>query len=79
MFLILIKIYKDSDYSNLKCIISGVDNKRYCVRERSKLVLAANLLAKITTKMQKLVNFLIKKYPEHDNIKRLEGLTDFFS
>mgnify|MGYP001365428146 CR=1 FL=1 len=71
MFLILIKIYKDSDYSNLKCIISGVDNKRYCVRERSKLVLAANLLAKITTKMQKLVNFLIKKYPEHDNIKRL--------
>ena len=37
--IICIKIYRESDTFNLKCIISDVDGNTYCVRERSKLTL----------------------------------------
>ena len=67
----LIKIYFDTDMFHLKCIISDVDGNKYCVRERSKLKLAANLLAKTTEKLKKLVAHMKKKYPKRDNVKRL--------
>ena len=38
------RIYRDSDLFHLKCIISNVDGNTYCVRERSKLELAADKL-----------------------------------
>ena len=57
---------------NLKCIISGVDGKKYCVRERSKLELAADRLATVNTKMSKLVEHCFKTYPDRENIKRLK-------
>jgi hypothetical protein len=33
---VCLKIYYDSDAFQLKCIISSVDGKKYCVREREK-------------------------------------------
>ena len=69
--IIILKIYKDSDLFQLKCIISDVDNNTYCVRERPKLELVADLLANTTVKLKKLVSHLKEKYPERDNIKRL--------
>ena len=66
-----LKIYLESDAFNLKCIISDVDGKQYCVRERAKLQLAADLLAKTSQKMTKLVKIMSKKYNERENIKRL--------
>ena len=74
MFLTLvmsIKIYRESDYFNLKCIISDVDGRTYCVRERSKLELAADKLAKTTNHMELLVKHCGEKYPVRENIKRL--------
>ena len=55
----------------LKCIISDVDGESYCVRETAKLTLVADLLAKTTQNMKKLVKYLGEKYPERENIKRL--------
>lgn len=72
ILVVAIKIYLDSDYFNLKCIISDVDGKRYCVRERSKLELAADRLAVTTGNMKKLVQHCYSKYPERNNIKRLK-------
>jgi hypothetical protein len=69
---ICIKIYQESDTFNLKCIISGVDGKKYCVRERNKLELAADRLATVNEKMNKLVEHCHKKYPNRENIKRLK-------
>ena len=66
------KIYQESDVFNLKCIISGVDGKKYCVRERHKLELAADRLANVNKKMNTLVEHCFKKYPERENIKRLK-------
>jgi hypothetical protein len=55
VIIIGLKIYSESDAYNLKCIISDVDGKRYCVRERLKMELAANLLASVTQKLKDLV------------------------
>jgi hypothetical protein len=69
---ICLKIYQESDVFNLKCIVSGVDGKKYCVRERSKLELAADRLATVNTKMGKLVDHCFKTYPDRENIQRLK-------
>jgi len=66
-----IKMFLESDAYNLKCIISDVDGEKYCVRERAKLKDAANLLAETTKKMQQLVEYVEKKYPENSDVKLL--------
>ena len=66
-----LKIYLESDAFNLKCIISDVDGNKYCVRERAKLELAADLLANTTQKLKQLVAYLGEKYPNKENCKRL--------
>ncbi len=71
IIIISVKIYQESDYFQLKCIISDIDGKQYCVRERSKLTLAADRLAMVNENMQKLVKHCEKKYPDRENIKRL--------
>jgi len=70
---ICMKIYQESDVFNLKCIISGVDGKKYCVRERHKLELAADRLATVNTKMNKLVKHCYKTYPDRENMQRLKA------
>ena len=67
-----LKIYFESDAFNLKCIISDVDGNKYCVRETPKLELVADLLAKVTTKLKKLVDVAYEKYPKRENVKRLK-------
>ena len=71
IILLAIKIYKESDTFNLRCIISDVNGNKYCVRDRNKLELAADRLATINNKMNKLVSYLGKKYPNKENVKRL--------
>ena len=66
-----LKIYSESDAYNLKCIISDVDGKRYCVRERLKMELAANLLASVTQKLKDLVIYCAKNYPDNEKVQRM--------
>jgi hypothetical protein len=56
---------------DLKCIVSQHDGNKYCVRERSKIKDAADLLAKVTEKCQQLAKYVEQKYPDNDNVKRL--------
>jgi hypothetical protein len=72
--LLLICIYKyldNLDTFDLKCVVSGVDGNKYCVRERKNLNSAADLLAKTTQKCKKLVEYLNEKYGSQENVKRL--------
>ena len=71
IIIICMKIYFTSNISNLKCITSNVDGNIYCVRERLKLEMAADLLATVTQKMKKLVAFMQKTYPTYENVQRL--------
>jgi hypothetical protein len=64
-------IYYQSDAFDLKCIIASKDGNRYCVREREKMELAANLLADVTQKMKDTVNYLKQKHPEDSRTIRL--------
>ena len=66
-----IKTYLESDAFNLKCILSSVDGNKYCVRERDKLELAADLLAEVTQKCKKLVFYLKEKHPKDKRVKKL--------
>ena len=68
---VILKIYMDSDAFNLKCIISNVDGNTYCVRERNKIQMVADLLAKVTQKMKQLVKHMKEKYPTRENVKLL--------
>ena len=68
---VALKIYSEAEMFHLKCIISDVDGNKYCVRERDKLQLAADLLARVTTKLKKLVAQMKKLYPERENVLRL--------
>ena len=49
---ILGRMYFTSDSFNLRCVISDVDGKQYCVRERKQLHKVADLLARVTNKMK---------------------------
>lgn len=69
--IIIFKIYQESDSFQLKCIVSDIDGNKYCVRERAKLELVADLLAKITNNMKALVLHMKKTYPDRKNIQRL--------
>jgi hypothetical protein len=73
LFIIVIgiKLYLESDTFNLRCIISDVNGNRYCVRDRNKLHLAADRLATINNRMNKLIAHVGNKYPNKENIKRL--------
>uniref|UniRef100_A0A6C0KQ67 Uncharacterized protein n=1 Tax=viral metagenome TaxID=1070528 RepID=A0A6C0KQ67_9ZZZZ len=68
---VCLKIYNESDAFNLKCIISHVDGEKYCVRERNKMELAADLLAKVTQSCKELVAYCAKKHPDDENVQRL--------
>ena len=65
------RIYRDSYLFHLKCIISNVDGNTYCVRERSKLELAADKLAKVNQNMKSLVEHCKNNFDSEERIKRL--------
>ena len=65
------RIYRESDIFHLKCIISNVDGNTYCVRERSKLEMAADKLAKVNQNMKSLVEHCKNNLNSEERIKRL--------
>lgn len=71
ILVICLKIYSESDKFQLTCIISEKDGNRYCVRERSKLNLAADLLASVAEKCKNMVQYMKEKHPTDERVKRL--------
>ncbi|MDA9072735.1 hypothetical protein N9K75_02550 [bacterium] len=71
IFLIALKMYTDSDDFNLRCIVSTVDGKKYCVRERNQVQKASDLLARTTEKLGYLVENVGQRYPDRENVKKL--------
>jgi len=71
VLIIALRIYYESDAFQLKCIIASKDGHTYCVRERQKLELAANLLASVSEKCKLLITYLKGKYPGDPRVHRL--------
>ena len=68
---IILYIYYNSGEYDLKCVISSKDGNRYCVREREKMHLAADLLAEVTKKLNSIVAYLKEKQPDDPRTVRL--------
>lgn len=66
-----LSIYYEMDTASLKCIISDVDGKKYCVRDRKDLHSAADLLAQVTQKCTELVEYMKNKHKNDENVVRL--------
>ena len=71
LLFVCLRVYYESDAFNLKCIIASKDGNRYCVRERAKLELAANLLAGVSEKMKNMVAYMKEKHSDDSRVKRL--------
>ena len=64
-------MYFDKSDFELKCVVSTVDGNKYCVRESARVAESADLLARATGKCKQLVEYVAKKYPDKDNVRRL--------
>jgi len=64
-------VYWDKEQFQLKCVVSTVDGNKYCVRDRSKVKHAADMLAKVTQNCKKLVEHMVKVHPDNDFVIRL--------
>jgi hypothetical protein len=65
------RMYEESAFFQLRCIISSVDGEEYCVRDREKSQEAVNLLARVVNKCNHLVSHLKETKAEHPITKRL--------
>ena len=63
------RFYSGSSYFQLKCVISDVNGKKYCLRERNRMDEASGLLAKVEMRCKDLISFLKKKISRHNNSK----------
>lgn len=63
--------YLNSDYFNLKCIVSTRDGNKYCVREIGRIEESVDLLAIATSRMSTLVRHMNDTYPENQDVKRM--------
>ena len=64
-------IYSVEGFGELKCIVSTIDGNQYCVRDRTKLDKAADLLARVTEKCRHLVKYMNETHGDNENVKRL--------
>ena len=71
VIIITVNLFLKSDMVNLTCIISEVDGNSYCVRDRTKLNEAADLLATVTNKCKTIVIHMYNTYPEDSRCKML--------
>ena len=66
------RMYTNSDFFQLKCIVSDIDGKKYCVRERDQLDKAADRLAEVSKKLIKIVKYCTESYPDDKRCKLLK-------
>ena len=71
IIIISYRMYYNSDIFQLKCVVSDVDGRKYCVRERHKLQAAADRLADVNQRLIKLVKYCHETNPDDDRAKRL--------
>ena len=67
------RMYYNSDYFQLKCIVSSIDGEKYCVRDSSKIKLAADRLATVNQSLKSIIKYCDEKYPDNDLVKRMKN------
>ena len=67
-----IYLYIDSKNSSLTYVRSEIDGNMYLVRNVEDKQNAANLLSSVRQKLERVTDYLTKKYPDKDNVMRLK-------
>jgi predicted metal-dependent hydrolase len=67
----LVYMYIQGSDLQLTCVISRVDGNQYCVRDRTQVHKAADLLAKVAQKLKTLKEHMEKTLPDHPITQRL--------
>ena len=65
------KAYYDSESYRLTCVISDVNGKTYCVRDRAHVQQAADMFARVADKCTTFVSQLAAKFPQNPDVQRL--------
>lgn len=63
--------YQRSDYFHLTCIMSDVNGQKFCVRQRSKMREASDLLAETSNRLEKLVAHIKQTAPDDPITQRI--------
>jgi hypothetical protein len=71
IILLIVWYYYYTNHLQLECIISNVNGETYCVRDNKNKSKSVNLIAKVSEKCKKLVDYCKNKYPKDERIKRL--------
>jgi hypothetical protein len=75
--ILYVKYYnKYNNNGDLITVKSTIDGKTYLVRNLKDSMLGANSLALLKNKLVEIVNYMYKKYPSDDRIKRLKNNFD---
>jgi len=72
ILVICYRMYYNSDLFQLKCIVSNIDGNQYCVRERNKLDLAANLLANVNKNLTSVIKYCEEHYSKKECVIRMK-------
>ena len=65
--------YWSSQYEEVTIVKSTINNKKYLVQNKKDKKKAADLLATISEKLNKLVAHLVKKYQDNQDVARLNA------
>ena len=65
--------YWSSQYEEVTIVKSTINNKKYLVQNKKDKKQAADLLATISEKLNKLVAHLVKKYQDNQDVARLNA------
>ena len=68
---IFVFFYLKKFYGEVEYVKSTVDNRIYLVRKLKTKQRAANLLAELNADAMKLINHLVAKFPDNEDVKRL--------
>lgn len=73
IMLLLITFYIQSHSFEVEYVVSNIDGRRYLVKSLPDKKDAADMLAKLNKKLQKLVKEMSVLYPDDEDVKRLVG------
>lgn len=65
--------YLQKKYLEVEYVTSSVDNRRYLVQNKEKKEVAADMLARLNRKIEKLLRHLHKVRPDDEHVSRLVG------
>lgn len=73
VFVVIIVFYIQTQVVEVEYVVSNVDGRRYLVKNLPDKKKAADMLARVNKKLQKIISVMVKKYPSDPDVLRLKS------